>query len=293
VDSGVCDGSVVGIHYDPMLAKVISWAPRRTQAARALAAALQRATIHGLTTNRDLLVNVLRDQAFLAGDTDTAFFDRHGLDALAAPLADETAERLSALAAALAGDAADRTHARVLAGLPSGWRNVVSQPQRVDLDGPRGVHELAYRHTRAGLRAEGFDGVGLISATPTEVVLDDRGVRRAFAVARHGSEAYVDSPLGAVRMHILDRFPDPVDQVPAGSLLAPMPGSVVRLDASVGDVVSAGQPILWLEAMKMQHQINAPAAGVIADLPVSAGQQVDVGTVLVVITHEAQEGDTL
>jgi propionyl-CoA carboxylase alpha chain len=292
VDSGVRDGSVVGIHYDPMLAKVISWAPTRGQAARALARALERATIHGLTTNRDLLVNVLRHPAFLAGDTDTAFFDRHGLDVLATPLADEAAERLSALAAALAGDAAERRSARVLGGIPSGWRNVVSQPQLVELDGVRGARAIAYRHTRAGLRADGFDGVGLVTATADEVVLDDHGVRRAFTVARYGGESYVDSALGAVRFTVLDRFPNPADHVPPGSLLAPMPGTVVRIDASVGDVVSAAQPILWLEAMKMQHQINAPTAGVVAELPVRAGQQVDVGTVLVVVTKDTQEGGT-
>jgi len=290
VDSGVRDGSVVGIHYDPMLAKVISWAPTRIQAARMLAGALERATIHGLTTNRDLLVNVLRHRAFLAGDTDTAFFDRHGLDVLAAPLADEPAERLSAVAAALAEDAAHRAAARVLPGIPSGWRNVVSQPQRVDFDGPTSTLTVAYRHTRDGLRADGFDGVLLVSATPTEVVLDDRGVRHTFTVARYGTSVYVDSPLGAVRFSALDRFPDPAEHVAPGSLLAPMPGSVVRITAAVGDVVSAGQPILWLEAMKMQHQINAPTAGVIAELPVQAGQQVDVGAVLVVVANVEQEG---
>jgi propionyl-CoA carboxylase alpha chain len=290
VDSGVRDGSVVGIHYDAMLAKVISWAPIRAQAASMLAGALERATIHGLTTNRDLLVNVLRHQAFLAGETDTAFFERHGLDVLAAPLADEQAERLSALAAALTADAADRTGVRVLGGIPSGWRNVVSQPRLLDLDGPSGAQTVTYRHTRAGLRADGFDGVRLISATPTGIVLDDHGVRRTFTVARYGRESYVDSPLGSVRFIVLDRFPDPTEHLPPGSLLAPMPGSVVRIAASVGDVVGAGQPILWLEAMKMQHQINAPTAGVISELPVRAGQQVDVGAVLVVVTSE--EGDT-
>jgi propionyl-CoA carboxylase alpha chain len=295
VDSGVRDGSVVGIHYDPMLAKVISWAPTRAQAARMLAGALERATIHGLITNRDLLVNVLRHPAFLAGETDTAFFDRHGLAALAVASADEDAERLSALAAALAVDAADRVAARVLGGIPSGWRNVVSQPQLIELRGPRDSHAVAYRYTRAGLHAAGFDGIGLVTATPTEVVLDDHGLRRTFTVARYGAQAYVDSSLGSVRFTVLDRFPDPADQVPPGSLLAPMPGSVVRIDASVGDVVTAGQPILWLEAMKMQHQINAPTAGVIAELPVRAGQQVDVGAVLVVVTRnapDAPEGDT-
>ncbi|WP_051187371.1 acetyl-CoA carboxylase biotin carboxylase subunit, partial [Nocardia tenerifensis] len=78
LDTGVVDGSVVGVHYDPMLAKVISYAETRGEAARLLANALHRARIHGLVTNRDLLVRVLRHPAFLAGDTDTAFFATHG-----------------------------------------------------------------------------------------------------------------------------------------------------------------------------------------------------------------------
>ncbi len=88
LDSGVEEGSVVGVHYDPMLAKLIAWGATRADAARRLAAALAGAELHGVVTNRDLLVRVLRHPAFLAGETDTAFFDRHGLDTLAAPLAD-------------------------------------------------------------------------------------------------------------------------------------------------------------------------------------------------------------
>ncbi|WP_079031928.1 acetyl-CoA carboxylase biotin carboxylase subunit [Streptomyces specialis] len=126
LDSGLTDGSAVSVHYDPMLAKVISWAPTRTEAARALASALARAEVHGLTTNRDLLVRVLRHPAFLAGDTDTAFLNRHDLATLAAPLAGEETRRLSALAAALADAAHRRATARALATLPSGWRNVPS-----------------------------------------------------------------------------------------------------------------------------------------------------------------------
>ncbi|MFC7407233.1 hypothetical protein ACFQQL_19130, partial [Georgenia alba] len=118
-------GSVVGVHYDPMLAKVISFAPTRGQAAQLLAGALARTELHGLRTNRDLLVNILRHPAFLAGDTDTAFFDTHGLDTLARPLADPDVEALSALAAALAtgcgastGDMAETGALVVLATTP-------------------------------------------------------------------------------------------------------------------------------------------------------------------------------
>ncbi len=93
VDSGIVDGSVVSVFYDPMLAKVISYAPTRRQAAAILADALARTRLHGIRTNRDLLVNVLRHRAFLDGATDTAFFDTHGLAELAAPLADPSSSR--------------------------------------------------------------------------------------------------------------------------------------------------------------------------------------------------------
>jgi propionyl-CoA carboxylase alpha chain len=280
LDSGVEDGSVVGIHYDPMLAKLIAWAPTRTQAASALAATLARARLHGVVTNRDLLVNVLRHPAFLRGETDTSFFDQHGLDALATPLADATARRLSALAAAMAIDSADRANAPVLRAVPSGWRNVVSQPRRASFDG----HDIDYRLGRDGLRADGFDEVVLVAATAERVVLDVAGVRRSFDVAIGATEVYVDSALGPVTLRRLPRFVDPSEQVAAGSLLAPMPGSIVRIAVTVGDPVRAGQPILWLEAMKMQHRVNAPADGVVAELPVSEGQQIEVGAVLAVVT---------
>ncbi|ANS30112.1 acyl-CoA carboxylase alpha chain [Rhodococcus opacus] len=290
LDSGVVDGSTVGVHYDPMLAKVISFAPTRTQAATRLAAALSRAQIHGLRTNRDLLVNVLRHPAFLAGDTDTAFFDTHGLDVLARPLASADTERLSALAAALANAAHNRDVATVNTSLPSGWRNLASAPQSKTFTGTDGDIEIRYLLTRYGLKAEGFDDVALVSATARHVALDVAGLRRSFEVSRYGDDVFVDSALGPVSLHAAPRFTDPSAVVAEGSLLAPMPGSVIRLGAAAGDSVTAGQPIVWLEAMKMEHTIKAPASGVLTELSVTAGQQVDVGTVLAVVEAAQPEG---
>ncbi len=262
--------------YDAMLAKVIASASTRADAARLLAAALAQAEIHGLRTNRDLLVRVLRHPAFLAGDTDTGFLDRY---ALTDPLADPQAQALSALAAALADAAANRAGARALAEVPSGWRNVASAPQRKEYDG----HVVEYQLTRDGLRADQYPDVRLITATPTQVDLDVAGVRRRFAIAVYPRLVCVDSPLGPVALTPVERFPDPAAHVTAGSLLAPTPGSVVRVAVAVGDHVEKGQPLLWLEAMKMEHAVNAPTAGIVAELPVAAGQQVDVGSVLAVV----------
>ena len=289
LDTGVESGSAVSIHYDPMLAKVISWAPARTTAAALLADTLRRTRVHGLRTNRDLLVRVLTHPAFLAGATDTAFLPSHGLAELSRPLGGAEADRLCALAAVLADDAAAREHAPVLRGIPSGWRNVVSQNHSVTLGAAAGEVSVSYRLDRAGLMADGYDDVTLVSHDAATVVLEADGVRHRFQVARYGADRYVDSAIGARHFTVADRFPDPSSALAAGSLLAPMPGSVVRIAVHAGEVVRAGQPILWLEAMKMQHQIDAPADGVVSELPVSAGQQVDVGAVLAIVTPQQDD----
>jgi propionyl-CoA carboxylase alpha chain len=277
VDSGVVDGSDVSPYYDAMLAKVIVWAPDRTAAARRLAAELDRATIHGVGTNRELLVWILRHPAFLTGDTNTGFFERHGL----APAVDGEVVRVSALAAALADAAGRVPPVRV----PSGWRNVPSQPQRKAYRVGDDTHEVAYRLTRDGLVVEG--NIQLVSHNPDHVVLEVGGVRRSFEVAAYDGLVCVDSSLGSVALTPVERFTDPSRQVSAGSLLAPMPGVVTRVGVQVGAEVKQGQPLLWLEAMKMEHAISAPADGVVSELRVEAGQQVDVGAVLAVVGEYA------
>ncbi|MCZ7431801.1 acetyl/propionyl/methylcrotonyl-CoA carboxylase subunit alpha [Streptomyces sp. WMMC1477] len=289
LDTGVRDGDVVSPHYDPMLAKVIAWAPTRAEATRALAHALGRARVHGPVTNRELLVRSLRHPEFTAGHLDTGFYERH-LAELTAPEDDGTGQALAALAAALADGAGGRF------GI-GGWRNVPSQPQRktyrVGADGTE--HEIAYLPTRDGPRAEGFPGVRLLHAEPGRVVLDVDGVRRPFDVAAYpgtdGDTVHVDSPLGAHAFTALPRFPEPTARTEPGSLLAPMPGTVVRVaeGLAVGDAVAEGQPLLWLEAMKMEHLVTAPAPGTLTALHAEPGRQVDVGALLAVLTQEPQD----
>jgi propionyl-CoA carboxylase alpha chain len=295
LDSGIVDGFTVSIHYDPMLAKVISYAPTRRQAALVLADALTRARVHGLRTNRDLLVNVLRHPAFLDGATDTAFFDTHGLAELAAPLGDAATVRLSAIAAALADAARNRALAPVLGAIPSGWRNLRSGHQAKTYGDDEGnEHRVQYRFDRTGLVLPDDPSVHLVSATADDVVLRTDGVDHNFSVRRYDtgdSDVYVDSARGPVHLVALPRFPEPGSTVEKGSLVAPMPGNVIRLGAAIGDTVTAGQPLIWLEAMKMEHTITAPVDGTLAELSVKTGQQVEVGAVLARVEAPQSEGD--
>ena len=275
VDSGVESGSVVGVHYDAMLAKVIAHGSDREQATARLAAALDGARLHGVTTNRDLLVGVLRSEAWRAGEVDTGFLERHDPAALGGPPSG-AAHRLHALAAALAASAARRST------FPSGWRNVPSQPQVREYAGA----VVRYRHTRDGLDAD-VDGetlaVRLWACTPARVELSAEGVRRTFEVSL-GRTTYVDSPLGHSVLVEVDRFPVPGSALAAGSLTAPMPGTVLRVAREQGAEVLAGEVLLVLEAMKMEHPVRAPYDGTLSTLRVAAGQQVDAGAVLAVLT---------
>ncbi|WP_326564647.1 biotin carboxylase N-terminal domain-containing protein [Micromonospora peucetia] len=303
LDSGVVDGSTVGVHYDSMLAKVIAWGQTRAEAIRLLANALSRAELHGVTTNRDLLVRVLRSPEFGAVEIDTGFLDRH--EEVFAPLLPADQLPLVALAAALATAAARRADMPVLAGLPSGWRNVPAFPQVTRYAGPDGEIEVRYRLDRVGALADwstdppaSHDGttpaepadspptVSLVSAAPDRVVLDVDGVRRAYRVHRVSSEVFVDGPDGAASLAELPRFPEPTAELAAGSLVAPLPGAVTRVHVEVGQRVAAGDLLLTLEAMKLEHPVLAPADGVVAELPVPAGGQVDTGAVLAVVDPE-------
>ncbi|MEU6666481.1 biotin carboxylase N-terminal domain-containing protein [Streptomyces sp. NPDC046727] len=265
LDTGYTDGDTIGVHYDPMLAKVVAHAPTRAEAIRRLAGALESAALHGPVTNRDLLVRSLRHEEFTSARTDTGFYDRH-LHELTEPAPDPHAPLAAALADA---------HGRSRFG---GWRNVPSQPQVKRYESAGEVHEVRYRHTREGLVA---DGVRIVHADARLVVLEVDGVRRKFEVARYGDQVHVNT----TRLTALPRFPDPAAQLAPGSLVAPMPGTVVRVADGLteGATVRAGQGLIWLEAMKMQHQISAPTAGTLTALHAEPGQQVEPGMLLAVV----------
>jgi len=286
VDSGVEDGTVVGPEYDPMLAKLICWAPDRRTAAARLAAALAGAEIDGLVTNRDFLARLLRSGPFAAGETDTGLLDREL--GLAEPLVGPTSSPGYLAAAALAAMAERRDEARVLGFVPPGFRNNFSEPQRVAFATAAGEEvEVSYALRRGGaeivVAGAPLEGVHVHGLTPDEVDLELAGVRRRYRVRRRGHVHHVNGPDGQLDLRELPRYPGAEGALAEGALVAPMPGRVIRLAVTEGAAVEAGSVVAVLEAMKMEHELLAPAAGTVAAVHVAEGDQVDAGAALAVI----------
>jgi propionyl-CoA carboxylase alpha chain len=311
VDAGVTDGSVVGVRYDPLLAKVVAHAPTRPEAARLLASTLAAARLHGIVTNRDLLVGALRSEAFLSGETDTAFLDRHPPAELTAAggSADPLADRLHAAAAALAAQAERRATATVYPAVPSGWRNNPSQLQRVDLQlAPRGATvPVGYRFDRAGsldfLEVDGdpLAGSRLWRCSRAERVaatwlldLEVDGVLRRFEAHRVGTTWFVDSPLGHTEL----REP-PAEELwtAAGGLwtapeglwtaAGPRSGDGLRSPtggpgAGPGGSGAAGSHGSVAPAAADQATLS-PLPGIVRRVAVRVGDRVGAGAVLVVV----------
>ena len=285
VDAGITPGQLVTTHYDAMLAKVVAHAPTRVEAAAVLAAALRSSRVHGVATNRDLLVGVLTEPEFLAGRTDTGFLDRHPAAALVAGSGSAPAEGVAA--AVLALRARRRAQASVQTAVSAGWRNVASADPLVVLATGEDT-ELQVRYRVVGdqveLRIDDAAPVPLVLVAVTavdthhhEVVLERDGVRRTFRVAADGPHLDVSSAGGSLELVEVDQLPEPRVAEAEGSLTAPMPGLVVRAEVQPGARVAAGQPVLVLEAMKMEHTVRAPHDGVLETLLVAVGEQVVLG----------------
>jgi propionyl-CoA carboxylase alpha chain len=285
VESGVHEGSVIGTSFDPLLAKVIAHAATRSEAAAVLARALEWTTIQGVQTNRDLLVSLLRDFEFLEGRTTTDFLERVPLDSRRQLSTDERTAVLAA--AAIAGDDERRADARVLTTFPSGWRNSQMPPQHRTflIDGDE--FAVSYHRTRGGdVMFDGGGGVQpawLGGAEDHERTLEIGGRSYHVTVDRSGESWWVHGHWGDVE--VIEKSPFPTSEIEevSGSLVAPMPGSVVSVAVKVGDDVRKGQTLVVLEAMKMEHPIGSPEDGVVSEVKVAAGDQVERGALLVVV----------
>ena len=282
-DSGVEQGYKVGIDFDPMLSKVIAWAPNRIDAVNKLARGLEKAHFGGVKTNRDFLISCLRNESFINGDTTTDFIDREK------PRTEQelsenqlfNASAAIALWVAMENRAADA----VTGFMPSNWTNGRMPDQRIKLLILKNEIEVKYQLKRNGL----FEVMGT-SCNIHEV--DESGIdveigsHRFFAqVTRAGNQILINMPFGDLDAIILPRFTEPGNEVPEGGLVAPMPGKVIEVKVKKGDKVKTGDTLIIIEAMKMEHSIKATAPGKVTKLMVTLNQQVDNGATLLVLDN--------
>lgn len=310
-DTGVTLGSAVSVDFDPMLAKVVAHGPTRQEAAGRLALALERMHLGGVTTNRDFLAATLRHKAFLSGDTTTDFIERH------APPPTKihdvsTADRV-AVAATLWLQGRNRAEALVLDALPSGWRNARLPDQQVTLSRTDGHSTKLVRYStgrdsifqvaisQANVEAETHRFQATIHTWTTEgidlVVNGLRSTARisssaATPLAGRGEILHVTMAGTTTSLEVIPRFMISGAEAPTGGLTAPMPGKVLDVHSIVGDRVIAGQALVVLEAMKMEHHMTAPFDGIVVEVGVAAGDQVDNGAVLLVIESNEESGAT-
>jgi 3-methylcrotonyl-CoA carboxylase alpha subunit len=288
VDSGVEAGTEVGIHYDPMLAKIITSGESRQLALQRMRSALRSLSVQGVTTNREFLLQVLDHPAFVAGDIDTHFIDRHLQEALGKGVTEGDIERLS-VAAALAEQQQREGERLILPTIPSGWRNNYYSPQAVEYE--RGELEIRVRYRHHGSNrftvwtGEVVRDLRVVSWDPPNLVLEEGSHRWSARVRFDGDRTYVHAAGLGVGLARKPRFPDKSLAIPAGGCVAPMPGKVIELRVAEGDVVTAGQVLLIMEAMKMEHSVTAPRDGTVSELVVAAGDQVDADALMIVVSE--------
>ncbi|MGW4547596.1 ATP-binding protein [Streptomyces violaceorubidus] len=273
-DSGLSEGTEVGSLYDPMLSKVIAYGPDRATALRRLRAALAGTVTLGVQTNAGFLRRLLAHPAVVAGELDTGLVEREvdGLVATAVPEAvyeAAAAVRLEALRPRGAGWTDPFS-------VPNGWRTG-GEPKPVAFP-LRATGQEPVIHTPRGSHTVTDDRVA--------VTLD--GVRHTF----HRAADWLGRDGDA--WQVLDHDPvaaslDRAAHAGADSLTAPMPGTVTVVKVAVGDEVSAGQSLLVVEAMKMEHVVSAPHAGTVAELDVAPGTTVAMDQVLAVIAPAEEE----
>ena len=282
-DDGVTSGSTVSTFYDPMLSKVIAHAPSRTEAALRLTSALRSSSIHGVTTNRDYLVGVLTSPDFLAGATTTTFVDSHPRLLSPAPV-----DPVHAIAGALVGSVQRRRCDRLWNFAPSGWRNVPTDRQRMVYDSATVAYSVRPDQSFVA-RVDETETSGRIlsivepTSTTADIVIEVDGIARRCHVSIDGARTWVNSPAGQTDLVELPRFPDTSLAAASAGPTAPVPGRVVAVNVAVGDVVEAGQVLVVMEAMKMEHKIRAGGPATVTAVRCAVGDQVDAHQVLVAL----------
>ena len=281
-DTGVIKGAVIGTDFDPMLAKVISFAPNRIDAASKLAKALESAHIGGVKTNRDFLINCLKSPEFLKGNTTTDFIERVNPDRKL--IINEGDLNHATVIAALWIQMKNRDEAKVAKFMPSGWTNGRLPKQKIIFEYEGQEIKVEYSQKRNGQFSFSDNKVAQIYSSDNEsidVMFD--GKRHISKITSSKNNILVHMPYGDVMLNVKPKFTLPGLEVATGGLVAPMPGKVIDIKVKKGKKVKAGDTLVILEAMKMEHSIKAAEDGVVSELLISINDQVENGALLMVV----------
>ena len=280
-DSGVQKGYEVGTNFDPMLSKVISWAPNRTDACLQLAAALEKSCIGGVKTNKDFLVECIRHPEFLAGNTTSDFIEIQSPNRKKV-LNDHDKNNLM-IAGALWISQTNIKNKNKLRFIKHSWTNGRLPHQNISFQFENEVHQIKYSYINTESISILEKNVEIISFDNEilECVIDD--IRSQYQIYRDEDRLFVFDSFNDIQLKVLPRFVDPSTSSIEGGLLAPMPGKISEVLIKKDQKVKAGQSLMIIEAMKMEQTIKSPNAGKISKIMVKKGQQVENGESLLVI----------
>ena len=285
-DSGVEAGMVIGTDFDPLMAKVIAHGSSRLEASRKLAKELESTHFGGFSTNIEFLANILRHKEFILGNTTTDFIDR--VNPSRSLVLEDSQQRFVAIKAALWLQGLNRSQAVVLENIPSGWSNARLPKQRIAFEMDSELIEIYYKSNRDGsFTVDNKERVILHHWSESEMDIEIDGMRTISSVTLDGDKLLVQCLGGNKLLIIQSRFKSSHEKEQQGSLVSPMPGKVVELRVNKGDRVKAGDNLLMIEAMKMNHIVKANEDGVIAELFVQENDQLDYGAVLMIIKSKA------
>ena len=280
-DSGVQKGYEVGTNFDPMLSKVISWAPNRTDACLQLAAALEKSCIGGVKTNKDFLVECIRHPEFLAGNTTSDFIEIQSPNRKKV-LNDHDKNNLM-IAGAVWISQTNIKNKNKLRFIKHSWTNGRLPHQNISFQFENEIHQIKYSYINKESISILEKNVEIISFDNEmlECVIDD--IRSQYQIYRDEDRLFVFDSFNDIQLKVLPRFVDPSTSSIEGGLLAPMPGKISEVLIKKDQKVKAGQSLMIIEAMKMEQTIKSPNAGKISKIMVKKGQQVENGESLLVI----------
>ena len=280
-DSGVQKGYEVGTNFDPMLSKVISWAPNRTDACLQLATALEKSCIGGVKTNKDFLVECIRHPEFLAGNTTSDFIEIQSPNRKKV-LNDHDKNNLM-IAGALWISQTNIKNKNKLRFIKHSWTNGRLPHQNISFQFENEIHQIKYSYINKESISILEKNVEIISFDNEmlECVID--GIRSQYQIYRDEDRLFVFDSFNDIQLKVLPRFVDPNTSSIEGGLLAPMPGKISEVLIKKDQKVKAGQSLMIIEAMKMEQTIKSPNAGKISKIMVKKGQQVENGESLLVI----------